>query len=77
MIGGKDNFSNNIALRCVSPFSSAIYKGGDLLMKKSFSSCRRRKDDEINRINCFCALRWLLQSMRRRERERARTRERQ
>lgn len=39
-------------------------------MKKSFSSCRRRKDDEINRINCSCALRYLLQSMRRRERER-------
>jgi hypothetical protein len=32
-------------------------------MKKS-SSCRRRKDDEINRINCSCALRCLLQSMK-------------
>lgn len=43
-------------------------------MKKSFSSCRRRKDDEINRINCSCALRCLLQSMRRRETMRERER---
>jgi hypothetical protein len=56
MIGGKDNFSNNIAMRCIPSFSSAIYEGGDLLMKKSSSSCRRRKDDEINRINCSYAL---------------------
>ena len=43
-------------------------------MKKSSSSCRRRKDDEINRINCSYELRCLLQSMKRRERESARER---
>ena len=72
MIGGKDNFSNNIASRCIPSFSSAIWQGGDLLMNKSFSSCRRRKDDEINRINFSCVLRNMKRNERKGERECAR-----
>ena len=36
------------------PFPRLQYrKGGDLLMKKSSPLCRRRKkNDEVNRINC-------------------------
>ena len=75
MIGGKDNFSNNIASQCMPSFSSAIWQGGDLLMNKSFSSCRRRKDDEINRINCSCVLKNMKRNERKREREREKERE--